>query len=535
MSPLRSTEVLILQRRTVAHAVIARVPVRARPGRRTGPARTCPRSSRSRGTRPATSLLRDGRPYVIKGAEAACTSKRSKQAGGNSLRTWGEDDLEPLLDRAQELGLTVTVGIWLGQERQGFNYADAASVRREVEKARGFFRRYRRHPALLMWGLGNEMEGSGDNPVIWQTVNEIARVAKSEDPNHPTMTVIAEAGGRKISQFMSLCPDVDVLGINSYGGLPTLPKRLADAGLDRPYVITEFGPPGPWEVRKTGWGAPVEPTSTEKAGIYLANYSGSIAAQRGRCLGSYAFLWGHKQEATATWFGMFLPSGERLGAVDAMTFAWTGRWPANRARNSTPSRPRHERPNLLRERDSPRGSTRPTRTATHWSFAGKFARRAPTGGKEATARRSLPRTRNASLRRRVWTPPSGRQPGPEPTGFSPTFMMARGERLARTFRSPCGRDRSTADRLQLAPPHGLLGQTHARPMPPSVISRPSITAQARNPRFCSGSRGKSLRCFRTRPDVDRWTTRPACRSMPAGWSGCSVPHRWRRSTVESFR
>jgi hypothetical protein len=27
---------------------------------------------------------------------------------------------------------------------------------------------------------------------------------------------------------------------------------------------------------------------------------------------------------------MFLPSGERLGAVDALTFAWTNRWPANR-------------------------------------------------------------------------------------------------------------------------------------------------------------------------------------------------------------
>jgi hypothetical protein len=276
-------------------------------------------------------LLRDGKPYVIKGGGGRVYLEALKEAGGNSLRTWGEDELEPLLDRAHELGLTVTIGIWLGQERQGFNYADAEAVRREVEKARGFFRRYRRHPALLMWGLGNEMEGSGDNPVIWQTVNEIARVAKVEDPNHPTMTVIAEAGGLKIAQFRSHCPDVDVLGINSYGGLPTLPKRLAEAGMARPYVITEFGPPGPWEVRKSGWGAPVEPSSTEKALIYLDNYSRSIAAQPGRCLGSFAFLWGHKQEATATWFGTFLPSGERLGAVDAMTFAWTGRWPANRA------------------------------------------------------------------------------------------------------------------------------------------------------------------------------------------------------------
>jgi hypothetical protein len=276
-------------------------------------------------------LERDGKPYVIKGGGGRMYLEALKEAGGNSIRTWGEDDLEPLLDRAHELGLTVTVGIWLGQERQGFNYADPGSVRREVEKARGFFRRYRRHPALLMWGLGNEMEGSGDNPVIWRTVNEIARIARAEDPDHPTMTVIAEAGGRKIPQFLSLCPDVDVLGINSYAGLPSLPKRLAELGMDRPYVITEFGPPGPWEVGKTRWGAPLEPTSTEKAKGYLAEYTSSIAGQPGRCLGSYAFLWGQKQEATATWFGMFLPSGERLGAVDAMTFAWTGKWPANRA------------------------------------------------------------------------------------------------------------------------------------------------------------------------------------------------------------
>jgi hypothetical protein len=330
MSPPRSTGFLILPRRAVPLAIILgflsqRDPVAARAGE------GMPTVVKVQRNESGYQLLRDGKPYVIKGAGGRVYLEALKDAGGNSLRTWGEDDLEPLLDRAHELGLTVTVGIWLGQERQGFNYSDAGSVRGEVDKARAFFRRYRRHPALLMWGLGNEMEGSGDNPIIWRTVNEIAKVAKSEDPDHPTMTVIAEAGGHKISQFMSLCHDVDVLGINSYAGLATLPKRLADAGFDRPYVITEFGPPGPWEVRKTGWGAPVEPTSTEKATSYLSQHSHSVAGQPGRCLGSYAFLWGQKQEATATWFGMFLPSGERLGAVDAMTFAWTDRWPANRA------------------------------------------------------------------------------------------------------------------------------------------------------------------------------------------------------------
>lgn len=36
-----------------------------------------------------------------------------------------------------------------------------------------------------------------------------------------------------------------------------------------------------------------------------------------------------KQEETPTWFGMFLPSGERTEAVDVMIRAWTGRLPHN--------------------------------------------------------------------------------------------------------------------------------------------------------------------------------------------------------------
>jgi hypothetical protein len=46
-----------------------------------------------------------------------------------------------------------------------------------------------------------------------------------------------------------------------------------------------------------------------------------------RCLGSYAFLWGHKQEVTATWYGLFLKSGERVKAQDTLTKVWTGQEP----------------------------------------------------------------------------------------------------------------------------------------------------------------------------------------------------------------
>src|SRR5437867_2576833 len=70
-------------------------------------------------------LLRDGTPYFIKGAGGDGSLEALAAAGGNSVRTWGADAVGPILDQAHQLGLTVTVGIWLGHERHGFNYHDA--------------------------------------------------------------------------------------------------------------------------------------------------------------------------------------------------------------------------------------------------------------------------------------------------------------------------------------------------------------------------------------------------------------------------
>ena len=44
-------------------------------------------------------------------------------------------------------------------------------------------------------------------------------------------------------------------------------------------------------------------------------------------MGSYCFHWGQKQEATSTWFGMFLKSGERTESVETMQFLWSGQYP----------------------------------------------------------------------------------------------------------------------------------------------------------------------------------------------------------------
>jgi hypothetical protein len=282
--------------------------------------------------RPADSwqLKRAGQPFFVKGAGGTASLALLKETGGNSIRTWGADRLEAVLDEAQKNGLTVSVGIWLHHENdtEKFSYDNPQMVQQQLDQVRDIVTRFKDHPAVLLWGLGNEMEGeAGDNPAIWKAVEDAAKLTKQIDPNHPTMTVIAEIGGQKIPSLEKYCPHIDIVGINSYGGGASLAERYAKLGGTKPYIVTEFGPVGPWETAKTSWGEAYEQTSTEKAEWYRKTYTSSIANQP-LCLGSYAFLWGQKQETTATWFGMFLKSGERLGAVDVMSELWTGRAPS---------------------------------------------------------------------------------------------------------------------------------------------------------------------------------------------------------------
>src|SRR5690606_8393492 len=140
--------------------------------------------------------------------------------------------------------------------------------------------KYRNHPALLMWVLGNEMEDpEGKNGAVWTAINGLARMVKEIDPNHPTMTVVAEIGGDKVKNFHALCPDVDILGLNSYGGVASLGGRYKKLGGTKPYIVTEFGPPGIWEIKKNDISAYPEPTSTEKAAIYRRAYESSVLGQ----------------------------------------------------------------------------------------------------------------------------------------------------------------------------------------------------------------------------------------------------------------
>ncbi len=284
-------------------------------------------------------LMVNGSPFFIHGVGGTQRLSELHDLGGNSIRTWGIESLaqtdggKPLLDRAQELGLMVTAGIWVQQQRNGFDYDNPTQVNAQRDAVRKAVQTYKNHSALLIWGLGNEMEGpmsDGSDLRVWKELNVLAGIIKQEDPNHPVMTVIAGFGGVKIKNLLAYCPNIDILGVNAYGAASGAGSAVVQQGWNRPFILTEFGPTGQWEVDKTSWGAPIEATANEKAASYYATQQLVTEDSKNICLGTYAFLWGNKQEATSTWYGMFLKSGERLPQADAMSFAWTGNWPPNR-------------------------------------------------------------------------------------------------------------------------------------------------------------------------------------------------------------
>ncbi len=276
-------------------------------------------------------LLRGGEPYYIKGAGGTTKLERLSEYGGNSIRTWGVDaNTDAVLEEAQNLGLTVTFGIWMGQERQGFDYSNKDAIKGQLEMFREVVRKYKDHPAILMWGVGNEMDLDYSNFDVWKYLEEICQMVHEEDPNHPTMAVTAGLDVAEIKLINKHTPSLDILGVNTYGNISYLPKAMKVYGWNKPYVVAEWGPYGWWEVAKTEWGASIEETSTQKAETYGQSLK-AIESDKTSCLGSYVFLWGQKQEHTSTWFGLFTESGEETEVMDVLIESWSGKEVDNHA------------------------------------------------------------------------------------------------------------------------------------------------------------------------------------------------------------
>ncbi|MBN8440521.1 MAG: hypothetical protein J0M28_02275 [Thauera sp.] len=242
-------------------------------------------------------------------------------AGAKVVRVYSESHAW-VLDEARRLGLKVVMGLWVGHSRLGFRLDDPQAVRTQEQGIRDFVLRYRGHPALLAWGVGNEVELAQPDPMpAWREVDRLAGVVKALDPAHPTMMVVSDNSDDNLRRLAQCCANVDLLGINVYaGGVFEILPRLRAAGVSKPVVIAEFGPIGQWQAGRKPWGAPVEPTSSEKA-AYFRDALAFLAAQPD-VAGVFPFLWGAKQEQTETWHGLLLGDGSLTAMTDALSAAW---------------------------------------------------------------------------------------------------------------------------------------------------------------------------------------------------------------------
>ena len=276
-------------------------------------------------------LLRHGRPYFIQGAGGKSQFERLKTCGGNSIRIWDDLDAEQILSQAQRLDLTVNFGLWVGKESDGFDYHDQEAVDKQYEQIRKTVLKYRNHPALLMWCIGNEWAQDANNFGVFDEVNRIAALVHELDPNHPVTTAISPDSGRAIWLVQERCPEIDILSFNVYGIIPTVDQYLKEGGWTKPYLISEFGAKGYWEADHTLWKTPIEPTSQQKCEFVGKTYQRYIGSKPPNCLGSYMFYWGTKQEETHTWFSMFDEAGRESPLVGLMQQLWTKHSPANQA------------------------------------------------------------------------------------------------------------------------------------------------------------------------------------------------------------
>jgi Glycosyl hydrolases family 2, TIM barrel domain len=281
-------------------------------------------------------LLRGGQPYFLRGGGGVQQFAQLRQAGGNTARLWSTDYAGPLLSAAHSQGLTVMLGIWLEPESATFTYYDPAMVQAQRLRVRQEVLRYRHHPALLMWNVGNEVELSANGPRIFNAINEIACMIHELDPYHPVTASLANFVGRA-AELQRLAPAVDILSINIYGAMSQLPTMLKKSGWHGPYIISEYGGRGYWESDSTSWQVPIEQNSATKAAFMSERYR-QVIPHDSACLGSYVFYWGSKFEYTPTWFSLFEPTGEKTELVDELHLLWRGHYPANRCPHLTEMR-----------------------------------------------------------------------------------------------------------------------------------------------------------------------------------------------------
>ncbi|KMS65773.1 coagulation factor 5/8 type domain protein, partial [Streptomyces leeuwenhoekii] len=190
---------------------------------------------------------------------------------------------------------------------------------------------YKSHPATLMWNVGNESvlglqncysgaELEAQRNAYTSFVNDVAKKIHAIDPDHPVTSTDAWTGAWPYYQRNA--PDLDLYSMNSYGDICGVRQDWEEGGYTKPYIITETGPAGEWEVPDDANGVPDEPTDVQKAEAYTKAWN-CVTGHQGVALGATVFHYGVEHDFGGVWFNL-VPDGLKRLSYYALKKAYTG-------------------------------------------------------------------------------------------------------------------------------------------------------------------------------------------------------------------
>ncbi|WP_435178496.1 discoidin domain-containing protein [Actinacidiphila sp. bgisy145] len=290
-------------------------------------------------------LTVDGAPYEVKGltwgpaaTDAAQDLPDLAKAGVNTVRTWGTDATSaPLFDAAAANGIKVIAGFWLqpgGGPGSGgcVDYLTDDTYKNDMlAEFPKWVDTYKDNPGVLMWDVGNESVlglqncYSGDaleqqRAAYVSFVDQIAQKIHAVDPNHPVTSTDAWTGAWPY--YKKYAPDLDLYAVNSYKDVCNVKSAWEAGGYDKPYIVTEGGPAGSWEVPNDANGVPDEPTDQQKADGYTTAWN-CITSHQGVALGATLFHYGTEDDFGGIWFNL-VPDGLKRPSYYAVKKAYGG-------------------------------------------------------------------------------------------------------------------------------------------------------------------------------------------------------------------
>ncbi len=271
------------------------------------------------------------KPFRVRGVAGWQNLALLKRIGGNTIRTYDTTHLAAILDSAHRHGLKVIAGLELPKSKEDWFYGNDSLVQERQEEIARWGHRFKDHPALLLWCLGNELIYY--DWLDWQfasAYNKLLLALHRADPHHPVGTAMANASDRALINLGLKVEGLDFIMFNTFGRLPRLSTDLlgTEWAYDGPFLIGEWGENGPWESAKTPWGAPYEAPSSQKAAQIKKRHA-QLPRDNPRYLGNLAFFWGQRQERTHTWFNFFDQENRLSSTVPALARAWGKPYRAN--------------------------------------------------------------------------------------------------------------------------------------------------------------------------------------------------------------